>query len=262
MLIGVGVLLGVGRGTALAGAKREVREAFAEWRALSAEFDPALGELYRDDASIRVTRQRADGQVQSMVLPGAELKGMLGALLDEARTLGDVDTFSGVRLTREGQAWRVAATRTNHLKCYDDPDFYQLWQQGEDGIWRVAVENLGTRELSSCPGAGSPLSQVLAIQERALRSQLPVPIDEVTFMTGVEVVGDTLTYRVSLPSVPVAAVDVEAFSQTVEEAARQSACQSRDPRLLLDLGATLIVSYSDREGVVFTEVRTVREDCP
>ncbi len=261
MLIGVGALLALGSATALAGAKREVKEAFMDWTALSASFDPALGDLYRDDARIQVTRQRADGELQSMVLPGGELKGMLGALLDEARAMGDVDTFTGVRITREGEDWRVTATRTNHLKCYEDPDFYQLWRQAEEGAWHIAVENLATRELSTCPGAEPPLQQVLAIQERALQAQLPIQIDEVTFMTGVEVSGDTLTYRVSLPALPRAALDVRAFSEVVEGMARESACQSRDPRLLLELGAVLVVSYSDQDEVIFAEVRTLLGDC-
>lgn len=261
MVIGLTGLLALGGGVAHAGPKREVREAFAQWEALGAAFDPALGDRYRDDARLHVIRARADGQTQTLTMSGAELKQMLGPLLDEARALGDADSFTGVKVARDGDDWRITATRTNHLKCYADPAWAQVWRQGDDGAWRIASEFLGTQELSSCDGAGSPLSQVLATQERVLQQQLPVQIDEITFMSGVDVVDDTLTYRVSLPSVPAAGLDVELFTQTVQEMARASACQSRDPRLLLDLGATLVVSYTDRDGVVFAQVRTRLDDC-
>ncbi len=159
-----------------------------------------------------------------------------------------------------GSGCRVEAVRTSHYKCYDDSGWSQLWTPGDDGVWRIQEERLNTRELSTCPGAGTPLAQVLEIQRRALGDQVPIRIDEITTMTGVEVVGESLVYRVTL-GMAAADLDLAAFGGAFSAIATQNSCVARDTRLVLDLGGTLVVMVSDPGGAPITEARTQLSDC-
>ncbi|GEM_PF-1363261 len=245
-----------------AGPKKAVKQSFAEWQALGTAYDPAVADLYLPDARLQARRTRADGQVQVLTLDGQQWRDMVAMLMKEAQAVGDQDTFTQVKLTREDAGWRVTAHRANNVKCTLDTAFNQLWVQDAEGSWRIREEQMDTWELSSCEGAGTPLAQVLELQRRALTAMLPIQIDDVSVMTGVQVTGANLIYQVSLPEVPVANLDVGAFGDTIQSMARASACGSRDPRLLLDLGATLVVAYTDRDGVLITEARTTLADCP
>lgn len=106
---------------------------------LGRAFDPALADLYHDDAVIRHTRIYPDGRSRSMTIPAPKYKAMLRNLMGVAKARGDVSTYSEIKFTAEGDRIRVDATRYSELKDYQSPISW-LVGPGEGGEWVIFEE--------------------------------------------------------------------------------------------------------------------------
>jgi hypothetical protein len=107
--------------------------------ALGHAYDPALAELYADDAFIKNTRTYPTGEVRELTIPAPKYKALIRQALPVARARGDRSTFSDVSYAAEGPRVRIRASRFSELKKYRSP-FTLLVGPSADGTWLIYEE--------------------------------------------------------------------------------------------------------------------------
>lgn len=117
----------------------EVRGLFENYHQLESKFDPALIELYADDALIKNRRIYPNGSVRELVVPAPKYKEMLRTYMPLARTRGDYSTYSDITVQPEGEGVRVLATRYSMMKKYHSP-ISLLFTRSAAGKWQIKEE--------------------------------------------------------------------------------------------------------------------------
>jgi len=112
---------------------------FEKYVALGAAFDPAIVDLYSDEAKIQNTRTFPTGEKKVMTLPAPTYKELIRKVMPMAKARGDTDSFSEVKYTPEGDNVRVHAIRYSNLKKYSAP-LSLLVGPGKDGAWLILEE--------------------------------------------------------------------------------------------------------------------------
>ena len=116
------------------------RALFDSYVQLEHAYDPAMAELYSDDAVIKNTRRYPTGQVREMELTGAQYKTLIRRVLPLAQRLGDRSTYSDVtfELNEEGSV-SIKASRYSERKDYTSPLKITVAPDRE-GNWRIIEE--------------------------------------------------------------------------------------------------------------------------
>lgn len=122
-----------------ADSEDKARKFFAQYVALEKAFDPAVVELYSDEARIQNTRIYPTGQERVLTLPAAQYKQLLLQALPLAKERGDTNAYSEVKYTPEGDRVRITATRYSDLKKYSSP-ISLLVGPAADGKWQILEE--------------------------------------------------------------------------------------------------------------------------
>lgn len=114
-------ILALAAGPALATEPAEAEALFAQYQAGERAFDPAVADLYCDNALIRNVRTYPDGRQQAMELPAPKYKQLLRSAMPAAAAQGDYSTYADVVYTVEGEGVRISASRYSVLKQYTSP---------------------------------------------------------------------------------------------------------------------------------------------
>ena len=84
-------------------------------------FDPALADLYSDEAVIKNKRGEPEGEVRELSLPAPQYKDLIRQALPVAKVRGDTSTYSDVEYAIEGDGVRIKADRFSEMKGYHSP---------------------------------------------------------------------------------------------------------------------------------------------
>lgn len=117
----------------------KAKELFAAYDRLEHEFDPAIADLYADDAVIRNKRVYPTGEVREMTIPASKYKELLRTATPLAKARGDVSTYSNVTYTPEADGVRIKADRYSELKKYHSP-LSLLVKPSASGKWLIYEE--------------------------------------------------------------------------------------------------------------------------
>jgi hypothetical protein len=120
-------------------ARARAESVFAQYQAREVAFDPAVADLYCDDAIIRNTRHSADGPARVIEIPAPQYKSLIRSVMPTAQARGDYSTYSDVTYATEGAHIRVSATRYSVLKNYSSP-LSLLIAPCPSGSWGVKEE--------------------------------------------------------------------------------------------------------------------------
>jgi hypothetical protein len=115
------------------------RECFERYVALEAACDPAVADLYADDAKIQNTRVSPDGQKRVTTMAALAYKEQIRQTMPAAKPRGDISKYSELNLTKEGDKVRVTAIRFSELKRYSAPLSMLVGPDG-NGAWRIYEE--------------------------------------------------------------------------------------------------------------------------
>ena len=124
---------------AQAPAPSSAQELWDDFVELGTGFDPALANLYADDAVINLTRRYPDGRARTLQLTGKEYKPMVRQAMPIARNRGDVDVYSNVKFEILGDRTRITATRYGTLKKYRTPHELVVGNVASSG-WKILKE--------------------------------------------------------------------------------------------------------------------------
>ena len=124
-----------------ADARAKAEQLWSRYVALEAAFDPAVAELYADDAVIRNKRTYPTGQVREMTLPAAQYKALIRTAMPLAKARNDINRYSDCRFTERGTTDRVriVCSRYSVLKNYTSP-VALLVGPGPQGTWLIFEE--------------------------------------------------------------------------------------------------------------------------
>lgn len=95
---------------------------FQHYVELEHAFDPAIADLYSDDAVIKNTQYRTDGKVVPLTKPVAKYKQVLRDYMKtKARQIGDVSNYTNDTYTVEGGKVRIKVTRYSSIEKVSSP---------------------------------------------------------------------------------------------------------------------------------------------
>jgi hypothetical protein len=133
------LVLIVALGAAQAQAADDAKALFDRYVQLEHAFDPAVADLYADDAVIKNKRTYPDGQVRELAFPAAQYKALIRRAMPLAKARGDTSSYSDITFRDEGSGVRIRATRFSNLKKYSSP-LSLLVAPGAGGKWLIREE--------------------------------------------------------------------------------------------------------------------------
>lgn len=107
--------------------------------ALEAAFDPAVADLYADDAVIRNRRTYPTGEVREAAVPAAQYKLLVRQAIPLARARNDISRYSNCSYVADGARVRILCARFSVLKNYTSP-ISVLVGPGPGGGWLIFEE--------------------------------------------------------------------------------------------------------------------------
>ena len=117
---------------------------FAQYVALGHAYDPALAELYADDALIKNKRTYPTGEVREITIPAPKYKALIREVMPFAKARGDRSTFSQVSYSPEGDRVRIRASRFSELRKYASPVSLLVGPSARGG-WLIYEESTESR---------------------------------------------------------------------------------------------------------------------
>jgi hypothetical protein len=124
-------------------ARARAEQLWARYVALDAAFDPAVADLYADDAVIRDRRLHATGSDEVSV-PGALYKTLLRRAISTAKARNAVNQYSDCSYAAVRTRVRIVCTRFSALKGSTSP-VSLLVGPGPSGEWRIFEEKSESR---------------------------------------------------------------------------------------------------------------------
>jgi hypothetical protein len=115
------------------------RAIFAKYVALEHAFDPAVADLYSDDALIRNKRTYPTGQVREVTLPAPQYKALMRTAMPLAKVRGDTSEYSDCTYMAEVRGVRIKCKRFSNLKKYTSP-ISLLVAPASTGRWHILEE--------------------------------------------------------------------------------------------------------------------------
>jgi hypothetical protein len=144
MLVVVGFTALAAQGAPTADARAKAERLLERYIALEAAFDPAVADLYSDDAVIRNRRTYPTGEVREATVPAAQYKALIRQAIPLAKAQNDISRYSGCVYTAAGPRVRIACARFSTLKNYTSP-ITLLVGPGPDGAWLIFEESSESR---------------------------------------------------------------------------------------------------------------------
>ena len=124
----------MGAGSAL----DEAKQFFNTYTNLYGKFDPAVADLYSDEAAIKNKRHLPDGTAREMSLPAKTYKELIRKTMPLAKERGDTSNYTNVQYKEESGKVRIECQRYSELKKYTSPLSLVIAKNGER--WLIVEE--------------------------------------------------------------------------------------------------------------------------
>jgi hypothetical protein len=131
--------LAAAQGAPGADARAKAEQLWNRYVALEAAFDPAVADLYADDAVIRNRRTYPTGEVREATVPAAQYKLLVRQAIPLAKARSDISRYSGCTYAADGPRVRIVCARFSVLKNYTAP-ISLLVGPGPAGTWLIFEE--------------------------------------------------------------------------------------------------------------------------
>lgn len=118
----------------------KARALFQRYIDLEQSFDPALADLYADDALIRNTKVRPGGREYTIPIPAHQYKELLRHAIKIAQEKGDKRVYSGIEYVADARGVRMNALRISLLEETSTPVSI-VFGPWHDGRWLVLEES-------------------------------------------------------------------------------------------------------------------------
>ena len=147
-LVWLMVLASIGASTVFAqqegGPVDRAKALFARFVQLEQAYDPALADLYADDAVISSKRVYPNGEVKQQTFPPQQYKQLIRQALPLAKARGDRSTYSRCVYEPQGARVRITCYRYSELKNYTSP-YTLVVGPGRADEWQIFEERSESR---------------------------------------------------------------------------------------------------------------------
>ncbi|MBA2303860.1 MAG: hypothetical protein H0W08_14675 [Acidobacteria bacterium] len=99
----------------------EAKALFARYVEMEQAYDPALADLYSNDAVITNKRTYPTGEVRELTFPAPKYKALIRQAMPLARSRSDRSTYSKCSYEPEGVHVRIQCARYSELKKFTSP---------------------------------------------------------------------------------------------------------------------------------------------
>ncbi len=107
-------LLLVCRATAFAeDPPAQAKELFDRYVALDKAFDPAIADLYSDEAKIAITRISPEGEKRTSEIPASKYKDQIRLAMSMAKITEDKTAYTEVKYAQDGERVRITCVRSS-----------------------------------------------------------------------------------------------------------------------------------------------------
>lgn len=118
---------------------KAARQLFDRYVSLEYAYDPAVADLYADDAVIRNTWTSAPGKREVTEIPATRYKALIVQYMPTAQERKDRSLYSRITYTPEGDGVRIKAKRFSVNKNYTSP-LSILAKPSKTGDWQIVEE--------------------------------------------------------------------------------------------------------------------------
>jgi hypothetical protein len=126
--------------TAIASENEDrAKEIFNQYVSLSDKFDPAVADLYSEEAKIKNTRTYPNGETRVMTFEAKKYKALIRTAMPLAKARGDTNKYTEVTYLEKDSKVTITATRFSNLKKYSSPITLVVGADPE-GKWRILEE--------------------------------------------------------------------------------------------------------------------------
>ena len=248
-------------------APQSAEQFFDRFVALGRAYDPAVADLYADDATIQSVRRNADNTFRTLRFIGEPYKRLIRSAMPLARQRGDRDRYSNVSVSAEGPRARIRCTRYNELKRYASP--YELVLERSGDAWQIVEEYSESRASEAAAGAApgatarEPLSPAL-LQAAAdkLNNYTPMKVDSLTELSRVRVEGRAIVYEYRLVGIDTLGIAPDQLRMLAHAGAAKQACANPPTRgEFLDRGVVMRYKYFGGNRQLITTFDVTAADC-
>jgi hypothetical protein len=240
---------------------------FDHFVALGRAYDPAVADLYADDAMIQSVRRDPDGTSRTLRFIGEPYKRLIRSTMPLARQRGDRDRYSDVSVSADGGRTRIRCTRYNELKRYTSPFELVLERSGDS--WQIIEEYSESRASGAAGGpapsatAREPISPaVLQAAADKLSSYTPMMVDSVTELSRVGVEGLAIVYEYRLVGIDSLEISPDQLRMLGHAgAAKQNCANAKTRGEFLDRGVVMRYRYFGGNRQLITTFDVTAADC-
>jgi hypothetical protein len=130
--------------------EQDAKDFLARFGELGDAYDPAIADLYTDDAVVKAFRRYPHGLERAVEMPGVAWKEMIQRFMPLAKAQNDRSEFREPEFEVDGDRVRIKADRYSFRKCYLDTGYYMIVQKQPDGSLRIVEEYSETQPQSDC----------------------------------------------------------------------------------------------------------------
>ncbi len=124
----------------------EAKGFFNTYTNLYGKFDPAVADLYADNAVLKNQRHMADGTKKPLTMSGALLKSMIrNGMLQLAKERGDTSKYTDVKFAEENGNLRISCSRYSEMKKYTSPLELVIAKRGDK--WVIVEEHSESKQM-------------------------------------------------------------------------------------------------------------------
>ena len=117
----------------------KAKELFDRYISLEKAFDPALADVYADDAKIQTVRISPAGEKRATTVSAKDYKRLIKEKMPVVKARGRTDNYSDIQYIVEGERVRINCMRLSSPGVNFTP-FSLLVGPGKDGPWLIFEE--------------------------------------------------------------------------------------------------------------------------
>ena len=235
---------------------------FEKYQALGNSFDPAIGDLYSDEAKITAIRKMPDGIEQTLKIEGGKWKQILVDSMELGKKRGDKSEFSKINISVETNRAKITANRYATVKCFNDSSYYMIIENTAHNELRIVEEFMESPLQSTC--ANTPkndIALVLQASAKMINKQLPLMVDSDTKLEKISAEGKTLIYHYVLVNFLSSELDAEALESNLKPATIQQTCTMSNMKPIIDQGGTVSYRYNGKDQKQVLEINIDKRSC-
>ncbi len=258
------ILMGLGIApfsTAAVSNDRAVMDFFEKFQHLNKVYDPAIRDLYSDDAVVSVISYGKGIEVLTKI-QASKFKPQLDESMKYAKALSSSDRYSNIRISPIAQGYKIEAHRYSFDKCYEDKAFSLELRKNTDNSLQIVKQYESTVEVSACTESlkqdvPAKLQAAAAFQSK----ELPMKISREIQLEKIYAEGMSLTYQLRMFDYNAVEIDQLKLNMYIEPMIIDHVC--KHPSMIEELKQGVIINQKvySKDNQLLVNVKIDQEKC-